>query len=201
MVECSCIGIWVGIVFMLLAWVSIKCVDHGIVVVIMLGMARIVHVHHVDNDAFLRGNIETDPDELDLVFEHTPTYAEVLEQLRIELKWMDPNDVVELEGRHNVGLGMHVRWKTMRIFSEARWLAYKEVVAESLDKALELFVTNKVDSSFSLDLNRMASPLRTMSPPPVDQELSREPPLTQILSPISRHQDEVMEEDNDDCGG
>ena len=193
MVECSCIGICVGIVLML-AWVSIKCVDHGIVVVIMLGMARIVHVHHVDKNAFLRGNIEPDPDELDLVFERTPTYAEVLEQLRIELKWMDPKDDIELEGRHNVGLGMHVRWKTMRIFSEARWLAYKEVVAESLDKALELFATKKVGSSLSLDLNRMASPLRTMSPPPVDQELRREPPLTQTLSPISRHQD-------DDCGG
>uniref|UniRef100_A0ACD5THE4 Uncharacterized protein n=1 Tax=Avena sativa TaxID=4498 RepID=A0ACD5THE4_AVESA len=164
-------------------------------------MARIVHVHHVDKDAFLRGNIDPDPDELDLVFEHTPTYAEVLEQLRIELKWMDPKDDIELEGRHNVGLGMHVRWKTMRIFSEARWLAYKEVVAESLDKALELFATKKVGSSLSLNLNRMASPLRTMSPPPVDQELSREPPFTQTLSTGSRHQDEVMEEDNDDCGG
>src|SRR3954465_14198776 len=120
MVECSCIGIWVGIVLML-AWVSIECVDHGIVVVIMLGMARIVHVHHVDKDAFLRGNIEPDLDELDLVFERTPTYDEVLEQLRIELKWMDPNDFVELEGRHNVGFGMHVHSKTMRIFSKARW--------------------------------------------------------------------------------
>src|SRR4051812_35848498 len=167
----------------------------------VLGMARIVHVHHVDKDAFLKGNIEPDPDELDIVFERSPTYAEVLEKVRIELKWMDPCDVVELEGRHNVGFGMHIRWKTMRIFSEARWLAYKEVVAESLDKALELFATKKVDSSLPLDLNRRASPLDSMSPPPVEQELWIEPPLSQTLSPISRHQDEVLEEDNDDCEG
>jgi hypothetical protein len=46
-------------------------------------MARIVHVHHVDKEAYLKGNIEPDPDELDLVFERTPMYAEVLEQVRI----------------------------------------------------------------------------------------------------------------------
>uniref|UniRef100_A0ACD5YFM3 Uncharacterized protein n=1 Tax=Avena sativa TaxID=4498 RepID=A0ACD5YFM3_AVESA len=89
----------------------------------------------------------------------------------------------------------------MRIFSKARWLAYKEVVAESLDKALELFATKKVDSSLPLDLNRRASPLDSRSPPPVEQELWIEPPLSQTLSPISRHQDEVLEEDNDDCEG
>ena len=81
-------------------------------------MARIVNVHHVDKDAFLRGNIEPDPFEFDLVFERSPTYAELLEQVRIDMNWMDPRDVVELEGRHNVGFGMHVRWKTMRINSE-----------------------------------------------------------------------------------
>ena len=150
----------------------------------VLGMARIVHVHHVDKDAFLKGNIEPDPDELDIVFERSPTYAEVLEQVRIELKRLDPCDVVELEGRHNMGFGVHIRWKTMRIISEARWLAYKEVVAESLDKALELFATKKVDSSLPLDLNRRASPLDSRSPPPVEQELWIEPPLSQTLSPI-----------------
>jgi hypothetical protein len=84
-------------------------------------MARIVHVHHIDKEAYLKGNLEPDPDELDLVFERTPTYAEVLEQVRIELKWMDPSDVVELEGRHNAEFGMHFRWKIMRINSEQRW--------------------------------------------------------------------------------
>jgi hypothetical protein len=81
-------------------------------------MARIVHVHHVDRDSFLKGNIEPDPDEVDLVFERSPNYAEVLEQAKIDLNWMDPNYVVELEGRHNAGFGMHVHWKTMRINSE-----------------------------------------------------------------------------------
>ena len=30
------------------------------------------------------------------------------------LNWMDPNDIVELEERHNVGFEMHICWKTMR---------------------------------------------------------------------------------------
>jgi hypothetical protein len=107
-------------------------------------MARIVHVHHVDKDAYLKGNIKPDPDELDLLFERSPTYVELLEHVRIELDWMDPSDIVELEGRHNAGFGMHVRWKVMRINSEQCWGAYKEVVAESLDKALELFATKKM---------------------------------------------------------
>jgi hypothetical protein len=47
----------------------------------------------------------------------------------------------------------------MHINSEQRWGAYKEVVAESLDKALELFATKKVDGTFHLDLNRSASRL------------------------------------------
>jgi hypothetical protein len=31
----------------------------------------------VNNDAFLKENIEPDPDELDLVFDHSPNYAEI----------------------------------------------------------------------------------------------------------------------------
>ncbi|KAK1650572.1 hypothetical protein QYE76_068377 [Lolium multiflorum] len=139
------------------------------------GMARIVHVHHVDKDSFLKGNIDPDPDEVDLVFERSPNYAEVLEKVRIDLNWMDPSNVVELEGRHNAGFGMHVRWKTMRINSEQRWVAYKEVVAESLDKALELFATKKVDTALHLDLNRLASPLNGTSHQPLNQEEISEP--------------------------
>ena len=100
-------------------------------------MERIVHLHHVDKDAFLKGNIEPDPDEHDLVFDRSPNYAEVLKQVRIVLHWNEPCDVVELEGRHNVGFGMHIRWKTMCINSEQRWIAYKETVLESQDKALD----------------------------------------------------------------
>ena len=102
-----------------------------------LGMGRTcVYVHHVDKDAFLKGNIDPDPDELDMVFDLCPSYGELLEQVRKDLNWMDPSDVVEFDGRHNVGFGMHIRWKTMRVNSEQRWLAYKDTVAESLDKAL-----------------------------------------------------------------
>ena len=66
-------------------------------------------VHHVDKDTFLKGNIEPDPDELDMVFDNSPSYAELLQQVRKDLNWMDPSDIVELEGRHNVGFGMHIR--------------------------------------------------------------------------------------------
>jgi hypothetical protein len=83
-------------------------------------MLRIFHVHHVEKDAFSKGNIEPDPDELDLAFERCPNYAEVLEQVRIDLHWNEPSGVVDLEGRHNAGFGMHVRWRTMLINSEQR---------------------------------------------------------------------------------
>jgi len=163
-------------------------------------MARLVHVHHVDKDAFLKGNIELDPDELDLVFDRSPNYAEVLKQVRIDLDWMDPSDVVELEGRRNVGFGMHIRWKTMCISSEQRWVAYKETVAESHDKALELFATRKVDASLHLDLNRRASPIEARSSPPMTQDepiLTQEsPPMTQE-EPIVHRREEANDDDND----
>jgi hypothetical protein len=65
-----------------------------------------------------------------------------VEKVRIELKWMNSTDEIELEGRYNVSFGMQNRWKTMKLNSEERWSAYKELVAESQDKALELFSTN-----------------------------------------------------------
>jgi hypothetical protein len=33
--------------------------------------------------------------------------------MRNDLIWMDPRDLIELEGRHNVSFGMHIRWKTI----------------------------------------------------------------------------------------
>jgi len=110
------------------------------------------------------------------VFERCTNYSEVLEQVRIDLHWNEPSDVVELEGRHNVGFGMHIRWKTMRINSEQRWVAYKETVAESQDKALELFATKKVDATlhFDFDLNR------------------------QTLSPISMNLEGELKKENDE---
>ena len=161
-----------------------------------------VFVHHGDKDAFLKGNIEPDPDELDMLFDSSPSYAELLQQVRKDLNWMDPSDIVELEGRHNVGYGMHIRWKTMRINSEQRWVAYKETVADSLDKALELFATKKVDSNLHLDLNRKPSPLVASSPPPLKRDEIVEPLLTQevrpTLSPFTNSQDEALQEDNDE---
>jgi hypothetical protein len=67
----------------------------------------------------------------------------------------------------------------MHINSEQRWVAYKEVVAESLENALELFATKKVDSTLHLDLNRLASPLNGRSPQPLNQEEMSEPRWTQ----------------------
>ncbi|XP_048556496.1 uncharacterized protein LOC125537234 [Triticum urartu] len=50
------------------------------------GMGRTcVFVHHGDKDAFLKGNIEPDPDELDMVFDSSPSYAELLQQVKVQL--------------------------------------------------------------------------------------------------------------------
>ncbi|KAE8781382.1 hypothetical protein D1007_45423 [Hordeum vulgare] len=133
-----------------------------------------VYVHHMDKDAFLKGNIDPEPDELDMVFDLCPSYGELLEQVRKDLNWMDPSDVVEFDGRHNVGFGMHIRWKTMRVNSEQRWLAYKDTVAESLDKALELFAI-KTNVPNLLDLNRVASPIVEAIPAPINEEANIEP--------------------------
>ena len=57
-------------------------------------MARIVNVHHVDKGAFIKGNVEVDVEEVVMVFERSPTYAEVVERCKEELKWTNPNDVV-----------------------------------------------------------------------------------------------------------
>ncbi|KAE8818351.1 hypothetical protein D1007_03990 [Hordeum vulgare] len=133
-----------------------------------------VYVHHVDKDAFLKGNIDPDPDELDMVFDLCPSYGELLEHVRKDLNWMDPSDVVEFDGRHNVGFGMHILWKTMHVNSEQRWLAYKDTVAESLDKALELFDI-KTNVPNLLDLNRVASSIVEAIPAPINEEANIEP--------------------------
>jgi hypothetical protein len=81
----------------------------------------------------------------------------------------------------------------MRINSEQRWGAYNEVVAESLDKSLELFATKKVDGTLHLDLNRSASRVDARNPPPNHQE---EMPDGR---PISK-ENEALEEEDDECG-
>ncbi|KAK1647278.1 hypothetical protein QYE76_065083 [Lolium multiflorum] len=150
---------------------------------------------------FLEGNLELDPEEVDLVFDLSPSFAEVVAQVRVELNWNEPNDDVELEGRHNVGFVMHTRWKTMRINSEQRWSVYKETVAESQDKALELFATKTVDARIELDLNRPSSPVQERSPPPTSQEEATQSPIVQ--SPIAQQppfDNEYDEHDDGDDG-
>jgi hypothetical protein len=91
---------------------------------------------------------------------------------------------------------MHVHWKIMCINSEERWGAYKEVVAKSLDKALELLTTKKVDANLHLDLNRSASRFDARSPPSNHQE-----ELTDAsIELISKKEDEALEEDYDEYG-
>jgi hypothetical protein len=104
---------------------------------------------------------------------------------------MDPSDVVELEGKHNARFGMHFYWKIMHINSEQCWDAYKEVVAESLDKALELFATKKIGDTLHVDLNRSASRVDAKNSPPNHQEEMTDG------RPISK--DEALEEEDDEC--
>ncbi|KAE8809011.1 hypothetical protein D1007_14438 [Hordeum vulgare] len=156
-----------------------------------------VYVHHVDKDAFLKGNIDPDPNELDMVFDLCPSYAELLEQVRKDLNWMDPSDVVEFDGRHNVGFGMHIRWKTMRVNSEQRWLAYKDTVVESVDKALELFAIKTNVPNLQLDLNRVASLIVEASPPPINEEANIEPLSCVQHEPLLEANDEHDDDEND----
>ncbi|KAE8809135.1 hypothetical protein D1007_14313 [Hordeum vulgare] len=154
------------------------CLDYGCVRLRWMGRTC-VYFHHVDKDAFLKGNIDPDPDELDMVFNCCPSYAELLERVGKDLNWMDSSDVVEFDGKHNVGFGMHIRWKTMRVNSEQRWHAYKDTVAESLDKALELFSIKINDPNLHLDLNQVASPIVEASPQHINEEANSKPILTQ----------------------
>jgi hypothetical protein len=111
---------------------------------------------------------------------------------------MDPSDVVELEGRHNAGFGIHFRWKIMRINSEQRWGAYKEVVAESLDKALELFATKKIGGTLHVDLNRSASRVDARNSPPNHQEeMTDGRPISKEALSLEEEDDECGDDDND----
>ncbi|KAK1632768.1 hypothetical protein QYE76_007083 [Lolium multiflorum] len=87
------------------------------------------------------------------------------------------------------------------INSEQRWSVYKETVAGSQDKALELFATKTVDARIELDLNRPSSPVRERSPPPMSQEEATQSPIVQ--SPIAQQpplDNEYDEHDDGDDG-
>ncbi|KAK1610806.1 hypothetical protein QYE76_034479 [Lolium multiflorum] len=89
----------------------------------------------------------------------------------------------------------------MRINSEQRWSIYKETVAESQDKALELFATKTVEACIELDLNRPSSPVRERTPPPMSQEEATQSPIVQ--SPIAQQpplDNEYDEHDDGDDG-
>jgi hypothetical protein len=85
-------------------------------------MARIVNVHYVDKEAFFSNNPEyVDNEEEVMVFGTSPTYVEVVARIREVLKWMDPMENVELDGRYDVGLGQKTRRKKMPIKCELDW--------------------------------------------------------------------------------
>ncbi|KAK1600927.1 hypothetical protein QYE76_008054 [Lolium multiflorum] len=86
----------------------------------------------------------------------------------------------------------------MRINSEQRWSVYKETVAGSQDKALELFATKTVDARIELDLNRPSSPVQERSPPPMSQEEATQSPIVQ--SPIAQQPPLDNEYDDGDDG-
>ena len=73
-------------------------------------MARIVNVHFVDKEAFFGNNGEfVDDGEKVMVFTKSPTFAEVVARVREVLKWPDPGEKIELDGRYFVGLGHRPR--------------------------------------------------------------------------------------------
>ncbi|KAM0853858.1 hypothetical protein ACQ4PT_050802 [Festuca glaucescens] len=142
-----------------------------------------------------------------MVFVTSPTYAEVVERIRFDLKWMEASDACELIARYNAGFGHHNRLKIMPVDSELNWSAYKEIVAGSQDKSLELFATRKFVARLNIDLNQHASPCARDEPPHYhsadvyDTSMSQ-PPLSQpVMSPVHNDQYEEEEMKGDDYEG
>ncbi|KAE8777461.1 hypothetical protein D1007_49771 [Hordeum vulgare] len=116
-------------------------------------MDKIVNIHYVDKEAFMNVAIVDKYEEV-LTFLDSPTYEEVVVETRIRLKWVDPSDQVELLGRYDVGSAHKCRMKTMPIKSNLHWVAYKEAVASSIDKSLEVFASTVVNAPLHVDLNQ-----------------------------------------------
>ncbi|KAE8811880.1 hypothetical protein D1007_11092 [Hordeum vulgare] len=123
-------------------WPEVKC-----------QMGKIVNIHYVDKEAFMNVAIVDKYEEV-LTFLDSPTYEEVVAETRIRLKWVDPSDQVELLGRYDVGSAHKCRMKTMPIKSNLHWVAYKEAVASSIDKSLEVFASKVVNAPLHVDLNQ-----------------------------------------------
>jgi hypothetical protein len=50
-------------------------------------MARIVNVHHIDKASYLKSNVDSvDPNEVVMVFATSPTFAEVIERVMMDLR-------------------------------------------------------------------------------------------------------------------
>ncbi|KAE8819933.1 hypothetical protein D1007_02110 [Hordeum vulgare] len=96
---------------------------------------------------------------------------------------------------------MHIRWKTMRVNFEQRWLAYKDTVAESLDKALELFAIKINVPNLHLDLNRVAFSIGKANPQRINEEANIKPLSAQQSSvqhePLLEENDEHDDDEND----
>ncbi|KAE8772065.1 Receptor-like protein 12 [Hordeum vulgare] len=139
-------------------------------------MDKIVNIHYVDKEAFMNVDIVDKYEEV-LTFLDSPTYEEVVAETRIRLKWVDPSDQVELLGRYDVGSALKCRMKTMPIKSNLHWVAYKEAVASSIDKSLEVFASTVVNVPLHVDLNQ-----------PIVDDLS---PYN-VVAPIVEHKVEVQ---------
>lgn len=148
-----------------------------------------MNVHYVDKAAFMNVDI-VDKNEKVFAFLESPNYDEVVEETRIRLKWMDSSDQVELVGRYDVGTGHKCRMKTMPIKSNLQWSAYKEVVASSEVKSLELFATKVVKAPlFDVDLNQTLvddmSPISSV-PPIVEQRVEVQAANAMSQPPVSQ---------------
>ncbi|KAE8777317.1 hypothetical protein D1007_49924 [Hordeum vulgare] len=92
-----------------------------------------------------------------MVFVSSPSYEEVVMEVRNVLNWIDLNDEVKLIGRYDVGGGVKSRLNIMPITSELHWKVYKDIVLESQDKSLEIFVTKTELPLVQIDLNQHAT--------------------------------------------
>ncbi|KAE8796451.1 hypothetical protein D1007_28584 [Hordeum vulgare] len=125
-----------------------------VMVRVRVRMDKIVNIYYVDKEAFMNVDI-VDHYEEECIFLKSPTYEEVVEETRIGLKWVDPSDQVELLGIYDVGSAQKCRMKTMRINSNLHWVTYKEVVASSVVKSLEVFASKVVRAPLlRVDLNQ-----------------------------------------------
>ncbi|KAE8819832.1 hypothetical protein D1007_02204 [Hordeum vulgare] len=139
-------------------------------------MDKIVNIHYVDKEALMNVAIVDKYEEV-LTFLDSSTYEEVVAETRIRLKWVDPSDQVELLGRYDVGSAHKCRMKTMPIKSNLHWVAYKEAVASSIEKSLEVFASTVVNAPLHVDLNQ-----------PIVDDLS---PYN-VVAPIVDHKVEVQ---------